>query len=489
MLETNSNIEELHASWKELDEKWFLKEYKTFGIEDKHIKNYKKLQEDLVHIDDKEKDTLSKLFLVSFEPSFKPEIGTLFAFLNCSLSAVRKEALKCFDKYYSEEIVTIQDKNIWLSGALQTYKTTQAKEMLVEKNSKLSTKKVPASNLLVVGLKPKLEELPTDIAVISAIRFEEMLSQNEERVLAKSDNENISEKLKSLLLSEDESNVTVACTLMEEGGVPEDVRSYIMRLFLMSTKQKRARFKKIIERHGGELGEKFLSIMGRKSTIDKKMMKQIEVLDGLDMDVFMYLGHEQHYFTDKESPWARKMILNHFNKERTWIYTAPSKIFLEATNIKEFTLSGTNDTLWKMHGLTSIFLSRWNDSGLSKSDEIVIAKEAEGLKNLRKLEIGSKTIDIEASLAIEHLVINNCKNLIIADGVQFNALETIEFDSCSLDLIKNIMDILDKNRMPNLTKIVFDNGYGSLRTFSPKLKTIISNEFPKASIVLRRYQR
>ena len=487
LLESNPNIEELSASWQQLDTKWLLKEYKHFEIDDKHQKNYNKLLEELKSIDDDEKEELMRLFLVETKPPFKPKIKTLLAFLNCSVTLVRKEALKCFNKHYSQKIEGLSGLNIWLSGTLQTYKNTQAKEMLAEKEAKLSTKETDKTDLLVVGLKPKIDNLPIDIPIISAIKFEEMLSQSEERVLVTSDNEMIFEKLKKLLESNDESNVEVACTLMEEGGIPTDLRSYVLALFTISHKKKRTRLKKIIERHAGTLGEKFLAIMGRKSSIDSKMLKQFEALEGFDMEILMYVRNEEHYFTSKNTPLAKEMILKHFNEEQVWLYSEPSEHFLEARKIKELLLSGTNHILWKMTHLERIFLAKWNDNGLSKLNEVLISKEAENLKNLQRLTIHSQDISVDASLPITHLEIGSCKKLKMGNKTLFNTLEIVGFDSCSLALIKSVDTFLTKRKMPKLKKIIFDNGYGADRKFPSKILSFLKEEFQGIDIDLRRF--
>jgi hypothetical protein len=484
MLETNLSIESLSSLWNLLDSKYLSKVYKDFGIDEKYKKNYNKLVEDLKEIEDNKKESLIRLFLVNVEPSFQPKAETLLAFLKCSVASVRQEALKCFDRYYSKNIETLRGFNIWLSGSLQIYKNTQVKEMLLEKGTSLSSKETKKTDLFVMGLKPKIEKIPNNLSIITILSFEKMLGRNEERILVQSDNKDLSKKLKSLLESNDKSNRKVAFSLMEEGGIPKKLRTCVLAIFTQSIKKERTTIKKIIERHGGALEENFFSIMGRKNRIDKKMLSQLEALDGFDMDIFKYIRNEEDYFTDKNNVLAKVMILKHFNKETSWINSEPSKHFLEAKNIKNFTISKTNSTLWAMNWLENLCLS----DNYKTIDFIIIPKEIEDLNNLKSLEVYAEKINIAASLSVKNLEIVGCKDIKVKSETMFHNLETVKFKSCSLDFIRSVKVFLNKKSVPKLMKVLFFSNYGSERNFPLEIITYLKDEFANITIELENYE-
>jgi len=413
LAKNNPNIETFLCRWDFVSKEVLSTPYKNFLVDTKYAKKYEKLDNELKGVDDAEKFILFRLFLTEQEVEFKPKVETILAFLRSGIAPVRVQALNLFHKHYSQTIQTVDSLNIWLSGSLKAYKNSQVKEMLAEKNATLTTKKTTKTELLVVGLKAKIEELPTDISVISAVGLEEMLSQSEERLLASNENKNIAEKLENLLVSEDDSNVTLALNLMEEGGIPNEVFEIVAGFFKVHPSKKiRDKAKELIVRHGGVKGEEFLAICGRRNYLSmgddekpKKDLLALEKIEGFDVERFAYILVMQRdiakfYLMTKESVWAKKAIEEHINKTAYgWVTIdgeASSHLKL-ATKIDRIYTNVYSEVFEEMPWLKTLNIE-------NKKENIVLSREMIlNLKSIQSLVITAKVIRLEGSISLDEV--------------------------------------------------------------------------------------
>jgi len=475
IVKNNPNLETFACSWDFVSKEVLSRPYKNFLVDKKYAKKYAKLNENLKEIDDEEKYILFRLFLLEHTPTFKPKIETLLGFLKCGLAPVRIQALKLFHTHYSNpKIESIDGLNICISGTLQSYKSSQAKEELSNKNVKISTKVTDKTELLVVGLKPKLEELPLDIPVISAIAFEEFLSNSENRILAENSNENIIEKVQNLLFSDDDNNVMLAMTLMEEGGIPQNVFEVLAGFFKVHPNKKiRDKAKELIVRHGGEKGEAFLSICAKRNYISmgddtkpKKDLLALEMLEGFDVELFAYIlvvkkDIAKFYLVTKESVWAKKAIIEKINKTRSWlkINGKASSHFKLATNIDTIYTNSYSNVFEEMTWLKKLYIE-------NKKETINLSKEALlNLKHLDNLKIEAKHIKIEGSLCVNTIELKASTITVLGKleaknklEIETKELEIISLESSNEIILKMINQISDNIEfLGNPTKLLIYN--------------------------------
>ncbi|GAA0412860.1 hypothetical protein GCM10009133_21530 [Cocleimonas flava] len=454
----NPNINTFSCRWDNVTKEILSMPFKDFLVDKKYRKKYEKLEDELKHLEDDEKYILLRLFLTEQNPSFKPKAETLLAFLNASLLNVRKRALETFHTYYSKDIDNFDRLTFCVTGTLQAYKLMQVKELMVESNAKIVTKLTSDTDVLVLGFKPKIKEMPKSITVISAITFEKLLSSLENRTLSENSNENIAGKLQDLLFSDDDSNVNIAFSLMKDGGIPTDVFALVCGLFKVHpTKKIRDEAKELIARHGGKIGKAFLELCAKRNYISmgndekpKRDLLALEKLEGFDVELFAYVlvakkDIAKFYLLTKESIWAEKCIVDFVNtKSRGWIRVdgMASSYFRLATNIDNIYVKYYSDVFEKMPWLKSLSIEN------TKETIIIPKKSTSELSHLESLSITAKEIHIEGALSLDEISL--IAQVVKVDG----KIEAAKFlDITSKELVTEELNNNGEIHLTNIKKI------------------------------------
>lgn len=413
IVETYSDVE-FHDLTSLKDISIPLLKYKNFYLKESLNKKIIKIEEEFKDVDFPNKHEIFKYFITKNELAHTPSKETLFKLMKSASKQISGLAIDYFDKNYHQDF-KLNNTSIWISGGTEIYKATAISELLKKTKSSFTKKRSKDTQLLVLGHKHKVDELPTDIPIITIRQLDIALNQKEDRTLAKSDNDNISQKLIDFLLSEDVANVNMALKLMDKGGIPNDVQSLLFGVFKVHPDKKvRSTSSKLIKKHGGSIGKQLMDICGRRNYLSmesdmkpKKDIDQMLEIEGFDVVPFCYFIASRHNIgtyalTGLDSDWTERLIMEKYNNEKVSISGAASPRFIKATKIKDFTVSTLTPVLWEM-----------------KLDKLDI--------------ITSKPIKLDTNGTIKRLSINSISEITISGALD---LDELKLSSNNITFIK-----------------------------------------------------
>lgn len=494
IVNNNPNLQTLICS-ETISSTIFEKDIPNIIITGKLSNKYNGVFEEIKELSDKKKNIIARFLIAQQTVPFKPKIETLFVFLTSNFSGIRKEALKCFDKYFNANSISINNQKIWLSGTLQLYKVTDAKNKIEEKGSTLTKKRTKDTTLLVIGLNPKIIELPADIPVISSILFEKLLLEKESTNLEKNDNQNFVKKLTDLLLSDDNTNVEVALKLMKEGGIPKNILSLLFGIYKVhSNKKIESEISKLIKLRGGEIGTQLMNISKRNFRsmyLDHSPKKEIDKMleiKGFEIEPFAYiitsyLNIGSFALTHSNSKWAKLYILNKYSdEEEITIYTKPSKYFSQLTKLKKITVKYIPENTSDLEPLFN--LPNLKQINLELNKNVIFPNITSS--SIERIELVTTR---RTTLPIETLKVPNLKYFEVTGFTAFHFSGSGNFKANSLyfaetkmsydeKIIFNCVDLkmkhddfnLNNNNFPNLKTLVKSTYYNQFKLPKSSLK-------------------
>jgi len=419
------------------------------------------------------------IFLDCYASSAKPKESQLFCLLRSKVKRKREFALKVFDEHYSEDLETIKDLTVWLSGSVEAYKLVDIRKLLAQTNAKVVTRKTKKTNLLVVGIKTKIEELPVDIKVISAITFQKILEELKEQIEHKKSDVNRDHETIELLLHKELEKVEEGLKHLEEAGTSLKVLPLLAALFKVhKEKSVRSHAKLLLEKEASTTAKDVLLFCDGRNFLNAKYsvgMDELAKIKGFNIDLFLYylvLEQKNHlgkeYLASLDSDWTEKLLIESelLNKESLELYGKAGKRFVHAKNIQHFTVHANSPVLWQMDWLKSL--------EVIELKEKVILPTNTNFSCLETLTLETKELSFLGVLAVEHLVLKKCKVLELSDDFHLPNIESITLASCGFDM-KNFKIFLERAELLSLKTIEIKNftSYKMPKDFEEQIKKIL----------------
>jgi len=425
---------------------------------------------------------------LTFISLFKPHIKPLLEELRGKNREARQNALLTFHNYYSQNIKSINDLTLWLSGAVPSYKLVDIRGILKLSNTKVVTRETKSVNLLVVGDKTKVEELPEQIPFISALAFEKILNELQEKVLDAPKQEERDEKLIELLLSSEVEKVEEAFVRLEEDGISLKVLPLMFAIFKVhKEKHIRTQAKDLLIKESSKTSKDAMNFCEKRNFLNAKYtvgMEELEKIKGFNIELFLYylvLEQKNHlgkeYLASLDSDWTQKLIEEGdlLNQKSVTLYGKAGKRFVHAKKINSFVVHALSPVLWEMNWLKHLNI-------VDIKQGIVLPKDTHFLE-LESLSIETKELTLAGNLPIKELVIEKCKTLKIDESFKLLNIENIRLEECAFDLMV-LKDFLEKASVEKLKKIEIYNfiAYKLPKDLEEQLKNIL----PEVEVVLRR---
>jgi len=426
--------------------------------------------------------TLSKVpqKLIFIQP-FRPNSEILLRLLKHKDKVFRKKSLQYFHDYYSQNIEDPTGLNVWLSGSLDTYKLAAIRTLFKAHNSKIVTRDSKKVNLLVIGEKTKLDELPENKKISSSIEFEKMLKKLEEESVTCSDLKEKDDEIIELLLSTDEQKIECAFQMLEQEGISLKVLPLIFGVFKVY-KEKHIRYqaKDLILKETNSTAKKVMLFCEARNFMNAKYtvgMEEMAKISGFEIALFLYylVLHQKHnlgkeYLASLNSEWTQKLIEEEslLNKKELTLYGQAGKKFLYAKKIESFTVYSTSSVLWEMSWLKSLEI-------IDLKQKISLPKSSNFLE-LKELILETKELYLTGVLNIELFSLKKCKTVEIDKSFKLPNVKHIRLESCSFDL-KQFEKFLEEEAFLTLEKVEIINfiAYKIPKDFEARLKSILPN--------------
>jgi len=415
-----------------------------------------------------------------FINKFKPDASTLFTLLRNKDKKIRQSALLSFHENYAQTIENINELNIWVAGSTPNYKLADIRELCQTQNAKVVTRLSSKVNLIVVGEKTKLETLPQELKIISALEFERLLNRLKEQPQTPPKQEENSTKIIELLLSNEANQMESAFDLIEREGVSLRVVPLLLAIFKIHTaKPIRQRAKTLLlNASSNSTTQKAMQFCEGRNFINAKYtvgMEELAKIKGFNIELFLYylvLHQKNHlgkeYLASLNSSWTQKLIEEEelLNKKELTLYGKAGERFVHAKKIASFTVHASSLVLWEMEWLKSL--------------EIIDLKEPIGLpqsshfQNLESLTLESKEIALRGTLEITQLILKKCKTLKIEESFTLPNIKNIKLETCSFDLM-TFKDFLEKEELQKLETIEISKfiAYKMPKKFEQRLKELL----------------
>lgn len=394
---------------------------------------------------------------VTFTSKFKPKEHVLLELLRGKNKELQEKALLAFHKEYSEELESINGLTIWLSGTLDGYKLEDVRVLVKEVNAKIVTRETKKLDVIVLAKKTKIEELPENKIVISAIAFVEVLKALENQLLELGNKEERDEELISLLLSKELEKVEEAFSILEEQGISLKVLPLMFALFKVhKEKHIRSHAKTLILKESNKTAKDAMLFCEKRNFLNAKYtvgMEELEKIKGFNIELFLYymvreqknnLGKE--YLASLDSDWTQKFIEEQelLNQKELELYGKAGRRFVHAKRIESFVVYALSPVLWEMTWLKSLEI-------IDIKQRIVLPKVS-NFSELETLTLETKELTLAGDLGVKSLLLRKCKELKIEENFKLNSVENITLDACGFDLML-FKSFLENAEMPQLKKI------------------------------------
>jgi len=464
----------------------FIDHKASFPLLEKYDKKYKKLRKELEQIADPQASVLIRLFLTSQTVPFKPRIEVLLALLRSSVALIRQNALYCFDSYYATELDALSHHNFWISGSVENYKLAEIRQILKPKGSKAVTRVSKNVDVLVVGEKCKIEHLPTNIKIVSALSFITRLAGMDEVEVV--EEESIDETEESLLVEQmlvaDSNALLELLNAIKKELVKEDVLALLLGIYKVHPEKNiRVAAKKVLEDEPSKCVKELLDFCEARNFINAKYtvgMEEMEKIKGFNIDLFLYylvkvqknhLGKE--YLARLDSYWTERFLEENslLNQAKVELFSKAGQRFVFAKKIEHFTVHADSPVVWQMAWLKHLEI-------VEKKEALVLPKEHK-LLALESLVLETKELTLSGALAIKALEIKKCKVLEIEASFSIDSIEKLSFEGCSfkMSLLKSFFE---KVELPLLKNLSF-KGFANYKV--PKdWEAFLKEQFPNAKI-------
>ena len=418
-----------------------------------------------------------------FINTFSPNSQTLLSLLKHKEKPLRQKALGYFHEYYSQNIEHLNELNIWLSGSLSGYKLTDIRILLNPYNCKIVTRDSKNVNLLVIGNKTKLEELPENKKVSSAIELENILNNLEKQstpiVIEESINKD--DEVIKLLLSNDEEKIEHAFQTLEKEGISLKILPLMVAIFKIH-KEKHIRYqaKDLILKETSITVKQVMLFCEARNFMNAKYtvgMEELEKIKGFNIELFLYylvLNQKHHlgkeYLASLNSEWTQKLIEEQtlLNKKELTLYGQAGKKFLHAKNIESFSVHAISSVLWEMDWLKKLEI-------IDLKEKIDLPKTSNFIQ-LKSLTLESKELYLMGTLPIVHLTLRKCKTLEIDDSFKVPNIQTLTLESCAfnVNVFKNFLENSEHLELKHINIYNFIS-YKIPKGFKEELKYILPN--------------
>lgn len=430
-------------------------------------------------------DVNQKLIFIGI---FKPHIAPLLDSLRDKNKEVRKNSLLTFHNYHGQKVETVKDLTIWLSGTVMGYKLADIRTLLKQSNSKVVTRATKSVDLLVVGDKTKVDELPQNIPFISAITFETILNLLKEKVLDEPKQEERDEKLITLLLSSELKMLEETFISLEEEGISLKILPLMFAIFKVhKEKSIRSQAKELILKESNKTAKDVMFFCEKRNYLNAKYtvgMEELAEIKGFNIELFLYflvLEQKNHlgkeYLASLDSDWTQKLIEenNLLNQKELTLYGKAGKRFIFAKKIESFIVHGLSPVLWKMDWLKHLTI-------VDIKQKVDLPKSS-NFSELDSLTLETKELTLAGSLPIKVLVIHKCKTLGIEESFKIENIENIRIEEGAFDLTV-FKEFLEKASLEKLKKIEIYNfiAYKLPKNLEEQFKAIL----PEVELLLRR---
>jgi len=410
---------------------------------------------------------------------FKPDATTLFTLLRDKNKNIRQIALRSFHDNYAQTIETLNELNIWVSGSVANYKLADIRHLCKDENAKVVTRLSAKVNLVVVGEKTKLEVLPQELEIISAIAFENILNRLKSQALTPSTKKDNDTQIVELLLSDEVNKIEDAFKLLDTEGVSLKVLPLLLAMFkIHKEKAIRHAAKELILKESNSTSQKAMLFCEARNFINAKYtvgMEELAKIKGFDIELFLYylvLNQKHHlgkeYLASLNSPWTQKLIEEQtlLNKKELTLYGKAGEKFVHAKNIESFTVHASSSVLWEMNGLKALEII-----DLKKSINL---PKSSNFQNLENLTLESQELHLTGTLNISHLTLRKCKVLKIDESFQVPNIQSITLETCSFELM-TFKDFLEREELKKLEKIEISKfiSYKMPKGFEQTLKELL----------------
>jgi hypothetical protein len=239
----------------------------------------------------------------------------------------------------------------------------------------------------------------------------------------------------------------------------------------------------VLKEQGGEKAKQLLKICEKKRYLSmsneqrlKIELNKMDKIKDFNVDAFakyiakhhpLALGN--HRFIEEESDEVEQFILERLNKEKVTLITAVNSKFLNATNIRELSVTSMSQSLWKMHWLERLRLDY-------VGSHISIPNALNRLTKLHSLSIYAKHIHIESTFSpsIKFLAIQACSTLTFQENIVLDSIETLYLISINEDYKINFQKL--QQVLPSVQHIKI----GSYTKFNlGREKNALLEAFPK----------
>jgi hypothetical protein len=416
-----------------------------------------------------------------FINTFRPSCETLLRLLKHKEKNLRKKAMVYFHEHYSQNIEEKNELNIWLSGSLGSYKLADIRTLLKVTDSKIVTRDSKNVNLVVIGDKTKLEELPENRTISSAIELEKMLKNLEKQSVDSKDSKQEDDEVIELLLSNDEQKIETVFQTLEKEGISLKVLPLMFALFKVhKEKHIRSQAKELILKETNSTAKKVMLFCEARNFINAKYtvgMEEMAKIGGFDIELFLYylvLNQKHHlgkeYLASLNSKWTQKLIEEQelLNKKALTLYGQAGKKFVHAKKIESFNVHAVSSVLWEMNWLKSLEI-------IDLKEKIVLPKSS-GFLRLESLTLETKELELLGSLELETLCIRKCKTLKIDSSFKLPKVQHIKLDSCAFDL-EVFENFLKEEELSTLKKLEIFNfvSYKVPKGFEERLKSLLGD--------------
>jgi len=388
---------------------------------------------------------------------FKPYSTTLFTLLRDKNKNIRQTALHSFHDNYSQTVETLNELNIWVAGSVNNYKLADIRKLCNKENSKVVTRLSSRVNLVVIGEKTKLELLPEELNIISAIEFENILNKLKSHSLTTSTKKDNSPQIIELLLSNEPSNMKEAFEVLEREGLSLDVLPLLLAIFKIHKERSiRQTTKELLLKFSNSTIEKSMKFCEGRNFINAKYtvgMEELAKIKGFNIELFLYylvLHQKNHlgkaYLASLNSAWTQKLIEEQklLNKKELTLYGKAGEKFIYAKNIDSFTVHATSSVLWEMDWLSELEIIDLKSS--------INLPQSSNFQNLEKLTLESQELYLTGTLNISHLTLRKCKTLKIDEHFRVPNIRSITLETCSFELM-TFKNFIEKEELIKLEKI------------------------------------
>jgi len=415
---------------------------------------------------------------------FKPDATILLSLLRDKDKNIRQISLRSFHDNYGQNIETLDELNIWVAGSVSNYKLADIRQLCKEENAKVVTRLSTKVNLVVVGEKSKLETLPQEIKVISAIEFETILNRLKSQSLTDSTKKDNSTQIIELLLSNEPTNMEDAFELLEREGVSLEVVPLLLAIFkIHKEKPIRHLAKALLLKSSNTTTQKAMQFCEGRNFINAKYtvgMEELAKIKSFEIDLFLYylvLHQKNHlgkeYLASLNSPWTQKLIEEQtlLNKKELTLYGKAGEKFVYAKKIESFTVHASSWVLWEMDWLREL--------EIIDLKEPIELPQSSRFHNLEKLTLESKELHLRGALNITKLTLRKCKTLKIEESFTLPNIKNIKLETCSFDLM-TFKDFLEKEELQKLETIEISKfiAYKMPKGFEQTLKEL----FPQVEV-------